>query len=88
VNNEHGFSWTLDRAVAEKLGNRVWVEFDGWEADKPCAIRDPKQSHLGGISVSADDVAPAEIAVRTVAKSEIFAYLNGRDEQEIILLAK
>lgn len=35
--NENGFSWTLDRNVAERLGNRAWMQFVD---DKP--LGDPQ----------------------------------------------
>jgi alpha-L-fucosidase len=67
MGNQHGFIWTLDREVAERLGDRAWT---------PCIPDKPlvDSEHRG------------RVAEKTIKKSEVIAYLTGREEAEIILI--
>jgi hypothetical protein len=67
--NEDGLSWTLDREVAQRLGNRAWVyKF----LDKP--VEDPLNR--------------GKVREMRVKKSDVFAMVTDRDEEEVILLNK
>jgi hypothetical protein len=65
--NEDGMSWTLDRDVAQRLGNRWWTTAVD---DKPLT----------------DPLNRGQVQERVIQKSEIFAYLGGRKESEVIIL--
>lgn len=69
LGNRDGLSWTLDRELAQRFGNRAWTSLT---IDKP--LTDPRN--------------PGRVAERRVKKREVFAFLTGREEAEVILLPR